>query len=118
MNKCSGLIFALLVALLFCGCGKEEVASPVAKRMNDPAYVKQLDTQNQERKSIMSEVAAFQKEYEAAKAEDPEGKGEKMKALEKKRQELSIKIEKNRLKTMAIIRDRMNKDSNAKSTKK
>lgn len=117
MNKQTAIVFAVLAALFICGCGKEEIADPVERRMKDPEYVRQLDAQNRERKDIMAEVAAFQKEYAAAKEEDPEGKGEKMKSLEKRREELSQKVELNRIRTMAIIRDRMNKDGGAKQSK-
>ena len=70
MNKQTAIVSAVLAALFICGCGKEEIADPVERRMTDPEYVRQLDAQNRERKDIMAEVAAFQKEYAAAKEEE------------------------------------------------
>jgi hypothetical protein len=117
MNKTAATVFAALAVSLICGCGREEIADPVERRMKDPAYLKQLKAQDKERKEIMTELSEFRKEYEAARAEDPEGKGEKMKALELRRQEISKKIEVNRLKTAAIVRERMHKDIKDRQSK-
>lgn len=113
MNKVIAAVMMLAIASLFCGCGREDV-DPVTERMNDKEYVKKLEVQNEEQRAIMREIDVFRKEYEVASAEDPEGKGEKMKALLKKRDELHQKLEINRLKSTAIIRERMRESAEKK----
>lgn len=74
------LTVALLVCALFIGgCGKEESesVSAVASRMNDPAYVAQLQDVQQERNTIASKnrrtTDALQKLIASARANLPAG---------------------------------------------
>lgn len=105
---------ALLSLLGGCsgGCSREQPRppeDPVVKRMKDPEYVKQLNELRAAQAEIAKRANAVLSELEAARAEDAES--EKTKVLEKKYNDINIELEKNRILSMAVIRDRMQKDA-------
>ena len=113
---CMHLAFAMALLSLLggCsgGCSREQPRppeDPVVKRMKDPEYVKQLNELRAAQAEIAKRANAVLSELEAARAEDAES--EKTKVLEKKYNDINIELEKNRILSMAVIRDRMQKDA-------
>ncbi len=108
-------IIAIVAAIIIMMSG-EKTAEPVAPekqavdlekydRTKDPEYTKTLHKQIAEQQKVGGALAAAQKAYDAAKAEDPNSA--KTKDLEKKLEAAKLEVEKNRQVSMAIIRQRM-----------
>ncbi len=114
MKKQTCLPIALVAVCLLGGCGdapKVEPERPVS-RMEDPAYVKLLDEQMQEKKRLMKEAAAAVHEYNEAKAADPAGTSERFRAAEKRRDEVVKAVAASRAKFQRVLAERMRKDLN------
>ena len=114
---------ALFAILLLGGCSREEPQplsppeAPVVRRMEDSAYVKQLNDLRAEQSAIAERAGAIQKELEAARAEDPESA--KTKELEKKHAAVLVEMEAHRAKALVAVRNRMLQDeADAKANNK
>jgi len=101
--SCAALAF--IAALALSGCSREESAADLPDRMDDPAYVEQLNKQLKAQSELVAQGGKVLRELEAARAEDPES--EKTKELEKRHVAITNELEKQRFVNMAIIRERM-----------
>ena len=101
---------ATLLVLSGCsgGCSREKTPEPVLDRIEDPAYVKQLKECITAQHELAVRGSKILRELEAARAEDPNS--EKTKKLEKRYAKNSADLEKLRTASMAIVRDRKNKE--------
>ncbi len=113
-NRTKFLPVALAAVCLLGGCGDapEPEAEGPASRMRDPEYLKVLDEQAKEKRRLMAETAAAVREYEAAKAADPDGTSERFRAAEKRRDEAVKAVERARLDAQRLIAERIRKDLN------
>lgn len=109
---------ALVGVLLLAGCGKEESAQPPHDpydtpyaRMHDPEYLKALDGQRDEQKSIMREMAAARKEIAAFCKAHP---GEEVPAeLQRKLNEAADRMEQNRKASQQLVKERILRENAA-----
>lgn len=85
-----------------------EPVDPVVKRMSDPSYVARLDAQRDERREIMKRMSAVKQELERAQAEG--ASEEAIAALKEKIRQGVEDLEKNRLTSQVIVRNRMLQD--------
>ena len=104
-----------LLALSGCsgGCSREKTPEPILDRMQDPAYVEQLNERLDAQHELAAQGSQVLRELETARAEDPES--DKTKELEKRHAEISAELEKQRNSNMALIRERMMKEQADKS---
>ena len=105
------LLLAAAAVLPGCsGCSREKTEEqPIVDRMADPVYKAELKKQRDDQKEIVKKRNQVLRELEAAREENPES--EKVKELERKEAELSAELEKNRILSMAIIRERIQKET-------
>ncbi len=101
--SCAALVFSAAL-LSMCGCSRENLPD----RMDDPAYVEQLNKQLKVQSDLVAQGAKILRELEAARAEDP--KSEKTKELERRHAAISEELEKQRIVNMAIIRERKQRE--------
>ena len=93
------------------GCSSEQPTKepePILDRTKDPDYIEKLKARHEVQNEIVRRAGAIARELEAARAEDPES--EKTKELERRHEEISAELEKDRIVNMAIIRERMQKE--------
>jgi len=121
-------IFAITAAALLAatvgfvtGCGKKEEAkdtrTPVEKRMQDPVYLKQLDEIKAEQKKLVQKMQALRVRAKVASEKDPKGESAEFKALKEQELKCIQELERTRLKTIALIRERMLEDTDLNKKK-
>ena len=112
------LLLAAAAVLPGCsGCSREkEQPKPILDRSQDPAYLAELNKQLDAQREISKKLHAVSRELEAARAENPES--EKVKELERKEAALSLELEKNRILSMAIIRERKQQEDSDRAAAK
>lgn len=122
-NKQTAICAAVFGSLLLAGCGREEEAKPEEPkydtpyaRMHDPAYLKAIDEKRAEQKTIMREMMAARQEIAAFKAAHP---GEEVPAdLQRKLLDAAEKMEKNRILSQMLVRDRIQQENAAVENRK
>ena len=112
------LLAAAVAVLPGCsGCSREkEKPQPILDRSQDPAYIAELNKQRDAQKEIAKKLHEVLCELEAAREENPES--EKVKDLERKEAALSVELEKNRILSMAIIRERIQQEQKDRAAAK
>ena len=112
------LLAAAVAVLPGCsGCSREkEKPQPILDRSQDPAYIAELNKQRDAQKEIAKKLHEVSRELEAARAENPES--EKVKELERKEAALTVELEKNRILSMAIIRERKEQEDRDRAAAK
>lgn len=121
MKSKSWIISTLVIgAALLAGCGgeKEGAASEgPTPRIEDKAYLKTLEKQRDERKSIMKRVDDARRELKAAKDETPVDEA-KVARLEAALEDAVNDFKKNREESQAIVAERIHRELNEKKDSK
>jgi len=112
------LLLAAVAVLPGCsGCSREKPKEqPILDRTQDPVYNAELKKQRDAQKEIVKKRNEVLRELEAARGENPES--EKVKELERKEAALSVELEKNRILSMAIIRERIQQEEKDRAAAK
>ena len=114
---------ALAALVLLAGCGKEEPEASKPDpydtqyaRMHDPEYLKAIEVKRAEQKAIMRDMAAARRGIAAFKEAHP---GEEVPAeLTKKLDDAAAELEKNRILSQALVRDRIQRETKAIDARK
>ena len=109
------VVLAVVVAcVLFCRGrrgGETAEVPPVTERMQDEVYMTKLRAQEDEQKNLMSAKVRVERELAEARAEDPEGTGARVKELEAAEKGVYEAFERNRQRTMDLVRERMQRQT-------
>ena len=110
-------VVALLLCVLLRHGGTAEPADPYNEpyaRMKDPAYLEQLKVQRDDQKAIMRRITATRREIaELGDNTNSTKYAELMARLESEAEELH----RNNLKSQAIVRERINRENEARKAK-